>query len=472
MSAKHSLRKVSSWADTYRGQSYVIDAATEMDCLEALDFATKNNLTIGMLGSGCSFGDSVVNNRNVILNLRPMNSILSWSVEDGVVVAEAGVSMRELLFRFMSEGFVPSSVPGTLNATIGGAIANNVHGKDSISVGNFGRQVIWIELLTADGVTHRISREHELDLFRATVGGLGLTGIILRAALKLKKIPSIIVDQTTTYTGSIEDTCHDLWTTKEADYAQVWLDGYPKGNGLGRGMNMSAKFIEDQDLSQSDLSQDDIGNSLKENNLLLGVIPSKAFWRCTRFCFYPPIMPWVNYAYWKKDQIFNRQKQSMRPTLFSKFYFFHNNIPNFYSVYCPPGFIEIQALLPTSGNHENFRLLLELARKKGITPTLSGMKRALPDDYYISFQGHGMSISFDIPIKPFGLPDLRKRVQPLFEKIVDLGGTVNLSKDQLMPREIFKEAYPRWKDFWRVKNVIDPNRLFQNDMARRIFNFE
>ena len=472
MSVKPTLRKVSSWADTYRGQSYVIDAANEMDCLAAIDFATKNKLTIGLLGSGCSYGDSIVNNHNVMLNLRPMNSMVSWSRKDGVVVAESGVSMRELLFRFMPEGFVPSSVPGTLNATVGGAIANNVHGKDSISAGNFGGQVVWLELMTADGVIHRISREHNLSLFLATVGGLGLTGIILRAALKLKKIPSVIVDQTTTYSNSIEDTSHNLWTTTEADYAQVWLDAYPKGSNLGRGMTISAKFTDASSESQVDVSPEDIESSLKENNLLLGVIPSKAFWRCTRFCFYPPIMPWVNYAYWKKGQIFNSLKTSGRRILFSKFYFFHNNIPNFYSVYCPPGFIEIQALLPESRNHDGFRLLLELARKNGITPTLSGMKRALPDDYYISFQGDGMSIAFDIPISPFGLSGLRKRVQPLFDKIADLGGTVNLSKDQLMPKEIFKEVYPRWEIFWRIKNEIDPNRLFQHDMARRLFDFD
>ena len=100
---------------------------------------------------------------------------------------------------------------------------------------------------------------------------------------------------------------------------------------------------------------------------------------------------------------------------------------------------------------------------------LSGMKKAMPDDFYLSFQGDGVTISFALPIAQGGLSQLEVTVRPLFDRIAEFGGLVNLSKDQAMPRDIFRRCYPRWADFWHQKCNIDPAGIFSNDMARRLF---
>jgi decaprenylphospho-beta-D-ribofuranose 2-oxidase len=460
------MRLVSGWSGACSGRSEIISAACDRDCLNAIISAKARGYTIGPLGGSNSFGDSIINDKHILLDCRPMNSILAWDSVSGIVLVEAGVTVKHLLHKFMPIGWVPFSIPGVLSATIAGCVANNVHGKDSISAGNFGRHVKWLDLMCADGSVIRISSESQPDLFRATIGGIGLTGIILRVGLQLRKIPSAKISSMVRISCSIEETYANLVGAENCDYAQVWLDAYPSKLKLGRGITMLARFVNDS----STLELDAIEKSLKENTKLFGILPAKPFWRITRSFFYPPFMPLVNSVFWRKAKFSAYFKNNWQTELFSQYYFAHNNIPDFYSVYRPPGFLEIQALLPFPAGSTELRNLLRIAQRSGITPVLSGMKKAIPDDFYLSFQGNGVSISLDFPVARIGLKQLEIAIRPLFDQIADYGGRVNLSKDQTMPRDIFRRCYPQWSDFWQQKCNIDPDGIFSNDMARRLFS--
>ncbi len=459
---------VHGWAGAYHGHSYVVRATNEEDCHKIVTQARTQGLSIGPLGGAQSFGDSIVNTKQILLDCRLMNKVLSWDSVNGVATLEAGVSMSKLLREFIPLGWLPSSIPGSIAVTVGGAVANNVHGKDSIIMGNFGRHVKWLDLMLADGSVTRVSPTDQAELFRATIGGIGLTGIILRVGLQLHRIPSATVLTKVRMSQSIEETFANLADAGDCDYAQVWLDAYPQGEKLGRGITMMAKFIEDD----TRISIEAIESSLAEKTKMLGIIPSQLFWRTTRHCFYPPIMPIVNWVYWNKARLAAGKVEAWETMSFSSYYFFHNNIPDFYSVYRPPGFLEIQALLPSPAGALEFRKLLTIAKKAGVTPVLSGMKKSIADDFYISFQGNGQTISFDFPIAGHGLAKLERTIRPLYEQIADFGGVIGLSKDQVMPRDIFQRCYPKWQKFWQIKNTVDPSHMFCNDMGRRLFPFD
>ena len=458
------LIDIEGWAGAYKGRSYIYKPRNEKECRQILKKAKQSNLTVNPVGSKVSFGDMVVNQDMIVVDNTQMNKILSWDETTATLTVESGVSIYAILVKLLPLGWLIASIPGSLKATIGGCVANNVHGKDSLKSGNFGRHVEWIDLMLHDGSIIKVSKKEKVELFNATVGGFGLTGIILKVAIKLYKIPSLNVLSQSFTCNNIEEIFFNIINEKDCDYIQSWVDASQKGDNLGRGIVMKAKF-ENQGPS---FSQNEILRSLKENDKILNLISSYMFWRTLRPLFHYPLMYLTNYLYFTKTKI---TKNDWKKILFSKYFFFHNNIPNFYSVYNPPGFIEIQALLPKEEGSKGFEKLIKTSQKKEVMPVLSGMKRTIKDDFLISFQEDGASISFDIPLKSMNLKDLEKKVYPVYAKIAELGGKVNISKDQIMPKHLFCMYYPKWEKFWQIKSKYDPNKVFSNDMARRLFPF-
>jgi decaprenylphospho-beta-D-ribofuranose 2-oxidase len=457
------LTVVSGWSGAYFGKSRMVSVYSEEDCLNVIKKTKYKNFSIASYGSGNSFGDMIVNENEIILNCRGMNKVKYIDYKNGVIEVESGFTIRDLLGLCMPSGWIPSSIPGSLDVTIGGAIANNVHGKDSSMNGNFGNQVLWIDLMVYDGTIMRLSRDENIDLFLATIGGMGLTGIILSAKLKLKKIPSIEVLSNIQTTNCIEETLELSKSIDNCDFFQCWVDALSAKKTLGKSVIMKAKFSK----VPSRDNEYDIEQSLMRRTKIFNLIPSNIFWRASKFLFYPPFISKINYLYWKKADIFS--SNNWNKLLFTKYFFFHNNIPDFYSVYRPPGFVEIQALIPTSVDPKMYRILIKKAQENGLIPVLSGLKKAIPDDYTISFQDNAFNISFDFPIRNQKISELKKATFPIFKLIAELGGKVNLSKDQLMPTEMFRVYYKNYEKFWDIKRKVDPNNLFLNDMARRLF---
>ena len=436
------------------------------DCQEVIAFAKTNGMSVGPKGYGCSFNDATVNNGNIIIDLTNLNKIMEFSSNTGVVVVEAGVSIRQLIRKFMPLNFMPPAIPGTLNATIGGLIGNNVHGKDSIVNGNFGRHVDWIDLLVANGNILRVSKSSNKDLFLATVGGFGITGVVLRAAIRLKKIRSSRLQCSDIFTGSFEETCYEMQRNDNVDYMQSWVDSLPTGNKAGRAIVMIAEHIASP--IQNQLSDKELEKRLLDNHKFFGLVPAKPIWQAGKPLFYPPLMNIVNWAYWIKRQRPFSNKPKSYTQEFADYYFFHNNIPDFYSVYEPRGFVEIQILLPFESASSGFRQLLETSRSVGVYVTLSGMKRAIEDDFFVSFQGNGLTYSLDIPVFPNTVEALKQKMRPVFDLVCNLGGKVNLSKDILLQSDHFKSMYPNWKRLASTLEAHDPNGLFQNDLKNRL----
>src|SRR5579883_2454343 len=188
-------------------------------------------------GAGRSYGDAALNDGGRALLTARLNRILAFDAPSGEVVVEPGVTFRDLLEVFLPRGLVAPASPGTAFATIGGAVANDVHGKNHEAVGSFGNHIRWLEILLPSGEVVRASPEQRPDLLRLAVGGIGLGGVILAVCLRLMRVPSNALALTERRLGDLEGTMAALAEPRaKAAYSVAWLDALAGGRSLGRGV--------------------------------------------------------------------------------------------------------------------------------------------------------------------------------------------------------------------------------------------
>jgi decaprenylphospho-beta-D-ribofuranose 2-oxidase len=455
---------VSGASGSHHGYCAVLPAGGEAECRSALEKCRRNGWTIGPRGHACSYADSPVNSDNAVLDCRGMSAIESWDPGSGVMQVQAGASIADVLRLSLKHGWVLRSVPGGISVTVGGAIAHNVHGKDAARQGNFGRHLLWADLMLAGGEIRRFSRESDPEAFSAIAGGMGLFGVILRCALRLERPPSSCLDVETVVTRDIEQTLGAMERARGMDYGQGWVDALARGRRLGRGFVKLARFVE----SPRRIDDAEIDRSLAENTRVFGLFPAPIFWRLARPALLPPWMAAVNAGFYYAHLLGRSFRPQSREEMLSQFYFFHNNIPDFYAAYKPPGLVCVQALVPKRAGPEAFVRLIEMAQNCAVPAVLSGMKRHRPDDFLVSFEGEGTSVSFDFPLQGADASALKRDVIKILEYLAGIGARQNLSKDQWLPRAVFREMYPRWKKFSEIRDRLDPGGAFGNDMSRRL----
>jgi len=457
--------KLSGWAGHHKGSCFYLAASTKADVHDSLEIARRHRLSIAPCGGRNSFGDQIVNTGKIVLDCTGNNHDVIVNEDTGILEVSAGCTIRQVLLKIIPSGHILGGIPGALDVTIGGAIANNVHGKDSSVNGNFGAKVIWIELILADGSSRVIDRHTDTKLFLSTIGGMGLTGIIWKAGIELERITSSELTTEIIPCNSIEAACEIHTNLRDIHFAQGWNDLLARHQSCGRGFVTAARF-EEFASQESRLDLDfDLRRHLQTKRHIAGLIPSDSFWTLMKPAFQRQTMHLINSAYY---QYHSRIKKSVQKTNFEKFYFFHNNIPDFYRVYNPPGFFEIQALIPKDLCQENCRTLTNITKKNEIFIPLCGTKKMSADDFLISFQGDGVSISLDIPISSNPIGEIRKITKYLYDFIAEIGGKVNLSKDELLNYQAFRKMYPRWKEFCDIKAEYDRNLTFSHDMATRL----
>src|SRR5580658_2488766 len=200
-------------------------------------------------GLGRSYNNAAQNDGGLVVSTAGLDRVLSFDGDSGVVVCEAGVSLEQLMVRFLPEGWFVPVTPGTRKVTVGGAIAADVHGKNHHRAGSFARHVTSFDLLLADGAVRTVSAEGSPELFWATAGGMGLTGIVLQASVRLKRVQTsrLIVD--TVRTADIDETMAYLSESdKNFDYTVAWTDCLATGSKLGRSVITSGNFAVVGDL--------------------------------------------------------------------------------------------------------------------------------------------------------------------------------------------------------------------------------
>jgi decaprenylphospho-beta-D-ribofuranose 2-oxidase len=404
-------------------------------------------------GLGRSYNNAAQNDGGMVISMTPMTHVLSFDSDSGVVCCEAGVSLEQLMVMFLPKGwFVPVS-PGTRQVTVGGAIAADVHGKNHHNAGSFAMHVLSFDLLTAGGDVRTVTPASDPALFWGTVGGMGLTGIILRATFQLKRVETarLIVD--TVRTADLDETMAYLASTdKDYDYTVAWTDCLAAGGRLGRSVITSGDFAVLSEVRYRDRAEP------------LAFTPSARFGAPRRV---PPglinrhTVALLNDAWYRKAP---RRRTGEIQTIGQ---FFHplDGISNWNRVYGPAGFRQYQFVVPHSSS-DTVRVALERVCALRAPSFVTVLKRfGEGDPGLLSFPMPGWTLALDFPART---PWLGQLLGELDDMVLAAGGRLYLAKDSRIPQALMPAMYPRYQEFRRLRAQIDPEGVFTSDLARRL----
>lgn len=410
--------------------------------------AKKNALLA--YGNGRSYGDSCQNEAGTIVDMRPLNRILAFNAETGLLEAEAGVLLSDIIAHAAPLGFFPAVVPGTQFVTLGGAIANDVHGKNHHRRGTFGCHVESFTLLRSDGRTYHCSATDNAHLFKATIGGMGLTGLILSASIRLMRVHSLdIVEKATPFRDLGEFFALAEAADQANEYAVAWIDQLAGGHGRGRGLLFTGNHAEHG------------SHTAARTGGRLSVPFQPPFNVLNR-----PFLTAFNAAYrWKKGR-----SSVPRRVGYQGFFFPLDGVGDWNRLYGPKGLFQHQSVVPEQAAYQAVPALLEAARRAGQGSFLTVLKRfgSVPSPALLSFPRPGYTLTLDFPNRGETTLQLLNELDRI---TVEAGGAVNPYKDARMGAATFAASFPDWQqlealrdpallsDFWaRTAQKLDVRR--------------
>lgn len=392
-------------------------------------------------GNGRSYGDVCLNESGTLLRTRRLDRFISFDRVTGRLRCEAGVLLKEILDLVVPQNWFLPVTPGTKFATVGGAIANDVHGKNHHCAGSFGNHVICLELLRSDGRRIVCSMEEAKEWFTATIGGLGLTGLITWAEIQLVPIsnPWMLVQYRRF------SSLDEFWEiNQEAEhhwpYTVAWLDCLSSGRGQGRGIYMAGRHAPPA------------ARSLKYRPKTL------------RFPLDPPFSLVNSLSLRLFNAVYYRRPLKQGPVLthFEPFFYPLDGLLDWNRIYGRKGFFQYQCVLPPGAAREGMRMMLTKIAASGQGSFLVVLKTfgSIPSRGLLSFPRPGVTLALDFPNRGQKTLQLFNELDAI---VRDAGGALNPSKDARMPAQMFKTGFPNWE---RFSAFIDPK--FSSSFWRRV----
>ncbi|MCW3005129.1 MAG: FAD-linked oxidase [Conexibacter sp.] len=390
------------------------------ECRAAIVRAGSAHQTLIPRGMGRSYGDSALAAR--VLDTRLLTHLHRFDPGSGMLECAAGVALSDVLAVFVVRGWFLPVTPGTAYVTIGGAIASDVHGKNHHGAGTFGQHVTSITLLLGNGELVTCSREHEAELFRATCGGMGLTGVIVSAAIRLIPIRSSEIVQTSLKAGSLQETLELFETSRSATYSVAWIDCLSSRSKLGRSVLMVGEHAENGALAAA--VKQPLGLPLGLASGLLNRRSAEVF----------------NALYYHRRL---RRVASCRLPLESYFYPL-DALRAWNRLYGEAGLVQYQFVLPKAAGPAGLREILERIAASGKGAFLAVLKLFGPgNDHLLSFPLEGYTLALDFK-RDAGVLDL---LDVLDRMVLAHGGRLYLAKDARMSQATFRQSYTRWQEF-------------------------
>lgn len=406
-----------------------------------IDFS-KLPFSVLPYGKGRSYGDVCLNNEGCLLDTTALNHFLNFDGENGILVCESGVTLEQILRLIVPQGFFLPVTPGTKHITIGGAIANDVHGKNHHKSGSFGKFVSKLALLRSDGKIYICSDKENPELFRATIGGLGLTGLILWAEIKLKRIPSEYLHLELIKFNSLEEFFEiNTISEKEFEYTVAWVDLTNGGLNKVCGIFQRANHIA---LDSKPLQP--------KKPLSIPFAPPFSFINDTTIFFF-------NALYYSKQ--FEKRKEQI--THYEPFFYPLDFVSNWNLLYGKKGFVQYQFVIPFEESLQNLKLITNTIKRLGLSSFLTVLKSFgdFPSPGLLSFPQPGFTLAIDFAFHR----DLLKKLDYLDEIVIGAGGRIYPAKDSRMKPETFRASFPMINDFLRFKD-----NKFNSSFWKRVMN--
>jgi len=404
-------------------------------------------------GLGRSYGDNAQNGGGLVIDMTPLNRIHSIDAGSCLADLDAGVSLDQLMKAALPFGLWVPVLPGTRQVTVGGAIACDIHGKNHHSAGSFGNHVRSMELLTADGqIRHLTPDGDESDLFWATVGGNGLTGIVLRASIAMTPTETayFIADGIATHDLDETVAVHLDGTEDNYTYSAAWFDLISPPPRLGRA-TVSRGSLAKVDQLPKKLAKNPLKFDAPQLLTVPNIFPVNVVNKLSATA--------VCEVYYRMGGTYTGKIQNL-----SQFYHLLDLVSGWNNAYGPTGFAQHQFLVPPDAMEE-FKSIIRWIQTQGQYSFLNVFKLFGPGNRApLSFPMAGWNVAMDFPNKP----GVNEFLNELDARVMEFGGRVYTAKDSRVSADNFHAMYPRIDEWIALRRKVDPTRVFVSDMARRL----
>jgi len=432
------IKTISGWG-LYPKQKSIVKTPINNDQIK--DFTVNTRELILPRAMGRSYGDSSLSEH--VIQMNKFRYFINFDQNTGLLECDSGVTIEQIVKYFLIRGWFLSVTPGTQYVSIGGAIASDVHGKNHHVSGSFSNYLLDIKILLGDGQIVNASRDENNDLFFATCGGMGLTGIILSARFYLKRISSSLISQTTLKAKNLDEALELFEENILSHYSVAWLDCMATGESLGRSLIILGEHATNGDLYE------------KKSKIIS--IPITM-----------PISPINNITM----RIFNElhyQKQfrltDKRVVSLQNFFYPLDKIKNWNRLYGTRGFVQYQCVIPKFYGRKGIKKILEIVSNSGQGSFLTVLKVLGPEnENYLSFPMEGYTLALDFTWNI----QVQKLLDNLDKVVSHFGGRLYLAKDSRMSHNFFKEGYKRLDQFEKVREKYNAVNKFESIQSRRL----
>ena len=394
-------------------------------------------------GQGRSYGDVALNEAGILLMTDAMNRFIAFDREQGILRCEAGVTFAEILNLIVPHGWFLPVTPGTKFVSVGGAVANDVHGKNHHKAGTFGRYVTQIGLRRSDDEFTILSPGNNQSLFQATIGGLGLTGLMVWVEFSLKKISSSLIEQQAEKFANLEQ----FFALSEAaasdwEYTVAWVDCLAKGTQLGRGIFFRGNHVADGNIANKPVDYGKTRLSMPVS--LPGFVLNHSSINLFNLTYY------------------HRPRGQQTRVHFDPFFYPLDKIAHWNRMYGSKGFFQYQCVIPTEHAHEAMTEVLQTIARSGQGSFLSVLKvfGDVTSPGMLSFPRPGVTLALDFANRGNKTRALLANLDAI---TAGVGGAVYPAKDACMSAQHFQQYYPQWTQF---AEYIDP--VFSSSFWRRV----
>lgn len=418
--------------------------------LDALRDLVRTKPSLIARGNGRAYGDSAINSAATV-ETRRLNRMLAFNPEDGQFIAEPGVLFGDIIAAFLPRGWFPLVTPGTKFVTLGGAIAADVHGKNHHKDGSFRACVNWIDVMDATGDITRCSRHDNSVLFEHTLGGMGLTGIITKAAIHLQPVESAWIRQETQPAPHLKAAMDIFEANHDATYSVAWIDCLAGGANLGRSLVMFGEHATQSELPTRQ-RQTPFDVPKKSKRTVPFDFPGFALNRLT-------VRAFNALYYWAGSR-----KAGAQLVDWDSYFYPLDAILQWNRIYGRKGFAQFQCVLPLEASEEGLSELLKAISRAGAGSFLAVLKRFGAQDSAFSFPMEGYTLALDFPIKAKTLVLL----DTLDRITLDHGGRFYLAKDARMSADTFAASDTRIEAFRAQRKGNNWQTRFASAQSERL----
>ena len=464
-----SYEYVEGWGMAVGAHSRVLRPRSVEEIQASLQIARRDGVSLALRGAGCSYGDASVNEDGHVLDISRMNRVLSFDPESGIADLEPGVTIEQLWKHSLPRGWWPSVVSGTMYATVAGAAAMNIHGKNNFVLGTFGDHVLSFDLVLPSGEVRTCSRAENRDLFHAAIGGFGMLGCMSHLRVRTKRV----------YSGDLwvkGVSTHDLAEMMayfeahrhEADYLVGWVDCFGD-DSLGRGLIHHGRHLRPGEDADPQRTQSVAHQELPAS--ILG-FPKREVWRLLRMFNSDRGMRLVNALKHQAGRV--EGHKGWQRQAHAAFNFLLDYVPNWKFAYGRRGrrgLIQYQAFLPKETALEGYTDILRACQRRGHVSYLGVFKRHRPDPFWMTHSSDGWSLAMDFKVTPANRESLWACCDELTRIVLAGGGKFYFAKDLVIGHQAMLRSFPTDKRqaFLHLKREHDPEELLQTDLWRRVF---